>query len=89
MLVSTTDLEETFILFFSVHLQIEGVGCFEVFLPLCPTTRRHSRGDCVRNYHRPENIKSHNLYDPLYVYCANQGTAADTFRWQYQESHGL
>jgi hypothetical protein len=40
-------------------------------------------------YLRPENITSHIVYDPLYIYCAKQGTAADTLRWQYQERHGL
>jgi hypothetical protein len=41
------------------------------------------------NYQRPENIASHIVYDPLYIYCAKQGNAADPLRWQYQEHHGL
>lgn len=41
------------------------------------------------NYHHPANIASHIVYDPLYIYYAKQGTAADPLRWQYQERHGL
>ena len=41
------------------------------------------------NYHRPENIEPHIVYDPLYMYCTKEGIAADPLRWQYQERHGL
>ena len=83
-LVGTKDLEGNFVLFLSIHLQMEAAGCSEVFYTLF-SYKRHTRGVCVMNYHRPENIASHIVYDPLYIYCAQQGTAADPLRWQYQE----
>lgn len=56
-LVSTKDVEETFALFLSVHLQMKAAGCSEISCPLF-NYKRHTRGDCVTNYHRPENMTS-------------------------------
>jgi hypothetical protein len=81
-------LEERFILYLSVHLQMEAADCSEDFYPLF-NYKCHTRGDCVMNYHRPENIISPIVYDPLYIKCAKQGIAIDPLRWQYQERHGL